>query len=118
TEGVVGLTRSFEKMKYVFHISPVRRIVNWNNETAGYNLDGQQLNGPEGYARILPLRDKCKFHHHDPCPVKCGNCKKVSYKARDYWTPTSVTCYGCGEEVHSKRYCPEMENHNGDKEAC
>ncbi|GJW52076.1 reverse transcriptase domain-containing protein [Tanacetum coccineum] len=49
-----------------------------------------------GYTGILPLCDKCKLHHHGTCPVKCGNCKKVGHQARDCWTPTSVTCYGCG----------------------
>ncbi|GKC88112.1 putative reverse transcriptase domain-containing protein, partial [Tanacetum coccineum] len=33
-------------------------------------------NKNKGYARILPLCDKCRLHHHGPCPVKCGNCKK------------------------------------------
>ncbi|GKA56409.1 putative reverse transcriptase domain-containing protein [Tanacetum coccineum] len=34
-------------------------------------------NNKKGYARILPLCEKCKLHHHGPCPVKCGNYKKV-----------------------------------------
>ncbi|GKF78016.1 hypothetical protein Tco_0230486, partial [Tanacetum coccineum] len=33
-------------------------------------------NKNKGYARILPLCDKCKLHHHGSCPVRCGNCKK------------------------------------------
>ncbi|GJX54407.1 copia protein [Tanacetum coccineum] len=69
------------------------------------------------YAKTLPLCDKCKLHHHGPCPVKCGNCKKVGHQARDYWTPTSVTCYGCRGKGHTKRYCPGLENQNGDEEA-
>nr|GEX48178.1 hypothetical protein [Tanacetum cinerariifolium] len=39
-----------------------------------------------GYARNLPLYDKCKLHHHDPYPVKCGNYKKFSHQVRDCWT--------------------------------
>ncbi|GJU29168.1 putative reverse transcriptase domain-containing protein [Tanacetum coccineum] len=70
-----------------------------------------------GYAGILPLCDKCKLHHHGPCPVKCGNCKKVGHQARDCWTTTSVTCYGCGGKEHTKRYCLRSENQNGDEEA-
>ncbi|GJW83651.1 reverse transcriptase domain-containing protein, partial [Tanacetum coccineum] len=57
----------------------------------------------KGYARILPLCKKCKLHHHGPCPVKCGNCKKVGHQARDYWTLTMMTCYGCGGIRHTKR---------------
>ncbi|GJY43521.1 putative reverse transcriptase domain-containing protein [Tanacetum coccineum] len=36
-----------------------------------------------GYAGTLPLCEKCKLHHHGPCLVKCGNCKKVGHQARD-----------------------------------
>ncbi|GJU57912.1 integrase, catalytic region, zinc finger, CCHC-type containing protein [Tanacetum coccineum] len=66
------------------------------------------------YARALPLCDKCNLHHHHgPCHVKYGNCKKVSHQARDCWTPTSVTCYGCGGKGHTKKYCPGLKNQNG-----
>ncbi|GJZ86694.1 hypothetical protein Tco_0658304, partial [Tanacetum coccineum] len=37
-------------------------------------------NKNKGYARILLLCDKCKLHHHGPCPVRCGNYKKVTTK--------------------------------------
>ncbi|GJS03347.1 reverse transcriptase domain-containing protein [Tanacetum coccineum] len=70
------------------------------------------------YDGTLPLCNKCKLHHqHGPCPIKCGNCKKVNHQARACWTPTSMTCYGCGVKVHTKRYCPGSENQNGDEEA-
>ncbi|GKC07439.1 putative reverse transcriptase domain-containing protein [Tanacetum coccineum] len=70
-----------------------------------------------GYVGTLPLCDKCKLHHHSPCPIKCGNYKKVGHQARDCWTSTTVTCYGCGEKGHTKRYCPESGNQNGDEES-
>ncbi|GJR09576.1 putative reverse transcriptase domain-containing protein [Tanacetum coccineum] len=53
-------------------------------------------NKNKGYAGILPLCDKCKLHHHGPCPVRCGNCKKVDHQARDCWASTTMTCYRCG----------------------
>ncbi|GJT24435.1 reverse transcriptase domain-containing protein, partial [Tanacetum coccineum] len=74
-------------------------------------------NYKKGYAGILPLCNKCKLHHHGPCPIKCGNCKKVSHQARDCWASTTMTCYGCGGKAHTKRYCPELGNQNGDEEA-
>ncbi|GKC86424.1 putative reverse transcriptase domain-containing protein [Tanacetum coccineum] len=40
-------------------------------------------NKNKGNAIILPLCDKCKLHHHGPCPIRCGNCKKVGHQARD-----------------------------------
>ncbi|GJR60608.1 hypothetical protein Tco_1502770 [Tanacetum coccineum] len=50
-----------------------------------------------GYVGILPLlTTRCKLHHHGPCLVKYGNYKKVGHQAKDCWTPTTVTCYGCG----------------------
>ncbi|GJW10759.1 putative reverse transcriptase domain-containing protein [Tanacetum coccineum] len=36
----------------------------------------------KGYARNLPLCNKCKFHHTGPCGAKCGNCKRQSRLAR------------------------------------
>ncbi|GKE99610.1 reverse transcriptase domain-containing protein [Tanacetum coccineum] len=63
-------------------------------------------NKNKGYAGILPLCDKCKLHHHGPCPVRCGNCKKVGHQARDCWASTTITCYGCGGKGYTKRYFP------------
>nr|GEU80408.1 hypothetical protein [Tanacetum cinerariifolium] len=71
----------------------------------------------KGYARILPLCDKCKLHHHDPCPVRCGNCKKVGHQARDCWASTTMTRYGCGGKGHTKRYFPKLGNQNRDGKA-
>nr|GEX06738.1 hypothetical protein [Tanacetum cinerariifolium] len=69
------------------------------------------------YVGTLPLCDKYKLHHHGPFPVQCANCKKFGHQARDCWTPTSLTCYECGEEGHIRKYCPDLENQNGIKEA-
>ncbi|GJR57760.1 putative reverse transcriptase domain-containing protein [Tanacetum coccineum] len=74
-------------------------------------------NKNKGYAGILPLCDKCKLHHHGPCPVRCGNCKKVGHQARDYWASTTMTCYRCGGKGHIKRYYPKLGNQNRDREA-
>ncbi|GKC42676.1 putative reverse transcriptase domain-containing protein, partial [Tanacetum coccineum] len=59
-------------------------------------------NKNKGYARILTLYDKCKLHYHGPCPVRCGNCKKVGHQARDCWASTTMTCYGYGGKGHTK----------------
>ncbi|GKD91411.1 putative reverse transcriptase domain-containing protein [Tanacetum coccineum] len=60
-----------------------------------------------GYAGTLSLCDRSNLHyHHDPCPAQCGNCWKVGHQARDCRTPTSVTCYECGEKGHTRKYCP------------
>ncbi|GKF00910.1 reverse transcriptase domain-containing protein [Tanacetum coccineum] len=73
----------------------------------------------KGYVGTLTLWDKCNLHHHHgPCPVQSGNCKKVGHQARDCWTPTSVTCYKCGEKGHTRKYCLKLKNLNGAREAC
>ncbi|GJV35488.1 putative reverse transcriptase domain-containing protein [Tanacetum coccineum] len=46
------------------------------NEVRAYTV-GNSKN--KGYARILPLCDKCKLHHHGPFLVRCGNCTKVGH---------------------------------------
>ncbi|GJS97978.1 putative reverse transcriptase domain-containing protein [Tanacetum coccineum] len=84
------------------------------NVARGYTVGN---NKNKGYARILPLCDKGKLHHHGLCPVRCGNCKKVGHQARDCWASTMMTCYGCGGKGHTKRYFPELGNQNGDGEA-
>nr|GEW27292.1 hypothetical protein [Tanacetum cinerariifolium] len=70
-----------------------------------------------GYVGTLRLCDKCRFHHHGPFPVQCGNCKNFGHQARDCWTPTSLTCYECRKEGHIRKYCPDLKNQNGIKEA-
>ncbi|GJZ94733.1 reverse transcriptase domain-containing protein [Tanacetum coccineum] len=75
------------------------------------------------YAGTLPLCNKCKFHHHGPCTVKCANCKKVGHLTRDCWNPTTanhqrtITCYECGNQGHYKSDCPELENQNHGNQA-
>ncbi|GJU06477.1 reverse transcriptase domain-containing protein [Tanacetum coccineum] len=68
------------------------------------------------YVGTLLLCNKCKFHHHGPCTVKCANCKKVSHLTRDCWNPTTannqrtITCYECGNQGHYRSDCPELRN--------
>nr|GFB34606.1 reverse transcriptase domain-containing protein [Tanacetum cinerariifolium] len=31
----------------------------------------------KAYAGSLPLCNQCKFHHNEPCTIKCRNCKKA-----------------------------------------
>ncbi|GKD92667.1 reverse transcriptase domain-containing protein [Tanacetum coccineum] len=80
----------------------------------------------EGYARNLPLCNKCKFHHTRPYAAKCGNCKWFGHQTRDCRTPVlrakqrpsvtkqkaEVTCYECGELGHYKSDCPMWKFQN------
>ncbi|GJV60962.1 reverse transcriptase domain-containing protein [Tanacetum coccineum] len=88
-----------------------RKEIIANNKTRGKKWVGYTL------LELYHFYDKCKLHHHGSCLVKCGNYKKFDHQARDCWTPTSMTCYRCGGKGHPKRYCPGLENQNGDKEA-
>ncbi|GJV91908.1 reverse transcriptase domain-containing protein, partial [Tanacetum coccineum] len=72
-----------------------------------------------GYAGTLQLYDKCNLHHNQgPCPAQCGNCWKVGHYARDCWTPTSVTCYECGDKGHTRKYWPNLEDQNEAEKTC
>ncbi|GJU19722.1 reverse transcriptase domain-containing protein [Tanacetum coccineum] len=70
------------------------------------------------YAGTLLLCNKCKFHHHGPCVVKCTNCKKVGHLTRDCWNPTTtnnqrtITYYECGNQGHYRSDCPKLRNQN------
>ncbi|GKE93033.1 hypothetical protein Tco_1574128 [Tanacetum coccineum] len=48
-------------------------------------------NERRGYAGPLPYCNKCKLHHEGQCTVRCRNCKKVRYMARDYKAPVATT---------------------------
>ncbi|GJS53450.1 putative reverse transcriptase domain-containing protein [Tanacetum coccineum] len=77
----------------------------------------------EGYARNLPLYNKCMFHHTGPCVAKCGNCKRFGHETIYCRTPVlrakqgplvakqkaEVTCYECGMLGHYKSKCPKWK---------
>ncbi|GJW03992.1 hypothetical protein Tco_1562848 [Tanacetum coccineum] len=52
--------------------------------TAGNN-ERRVYNGP------LPLCNKCKYHHEEPCTVRYGKCKKVGHLTRDCKVADSTT---------------------------
>ncbi|GKB96430.1 putative reverse transcriptase domain-containing protein [Tanacetum coccineum] len=43
-----------------------------------------------GYARNLPLCNKCKLHHLGQCSVKCRKCKRIGHQTKDCWSKTSA----------------------------
>ncbi|GJZ36566.1 reverse transcriptase domain-containing protein [Tanacetum coccineum] len=72
----------------------------------------------KAYAGSLPLCNQCKFHHNEPCTVKCGNCKKVGHITQNCRTPAAArnqqtrTCYECGSLRHYKSECPIVKFQN------
>ncbi|GJR25216.1 reverse transcriptase domain-containing protein [Tanacetum coccineum] len=83
-------------------------------------------NNNNGYARKLPLYNKCKLRHTSLCTVKCNNCKRVGHMTRNCRTPvlsttqrplvtnqkTAVTCYDCGKQGHYKSEYSKLKNQN------
>ncbi|GJZ05103.1 hypothetical protein Tco_0538378 [Tanacetum coccineum] len=90
-----------------------------------------------GYAGDLPYCNKCRFHHSGQCTIRCGNCKKVGYMARDckaIATATTqrahganqrvlrpnqrvITCYKCRGQRHFRNDYPKLKNQNRWKQA-
>nr|GEU31685.1 putative reverse transcriptase domain-containing protein [Tanacetum cinerariifolium] len=107
TEGVVRLTRWFDKMEMVFHIINCRE-----RETTGQqppvkmqNVGGQNVaraytagnNERRRYAGPFPYYNKCKLHHKGQCTVRCSNCKKVRHMPKDCKVVVPTTTRGALE---------------------
>ncbi|GKD99495.1 putative reverse transcriptase domain-containing protein, partial [Tanacetum coccineum] len=142
TEGVVGLTRLFEKMETgnVIAAEPTQlqdpiRIANnlMDQKLKGYARSDENKrraytvgnNEKKGYVGSLPYCNKCKTHHAGPCTVRCGNCKRVGHMTRDckvtvtlntQRTPVGnqhgIVCYECGRPGHFRKDCPKLKNQN------
>nr|GEY95229.1 reverse transcriptase domain-containing protein [Tanacetum cinerariifolium] len=72
----------------------------------------------KGYARTLPLCNKCKLQHNGSCTIKCGNCKKVGHMTRNCRNPAAannqrtLTCYERGILGLYMNGCLERKNQN------
>nr|GEU90203.1 hypothetical protein [Tanacetum cinerariifolium] len=97
-----------------------------NKEHKVFRAHTTEPSNKKGYARNLPLCNKCKFYHTSLCVAKCGNCKRMGYQTRDCRTPVlrakqrplvakqkaEVTCYECEELGHYKSDCSTLNFQN------
>ncbi|GJW53281.1 putative reverse transcriptase domain-containing protein [Tanacetum coccineum] len=113
TEGVVGLTRWFEKMESVFSISNCtsksRTIPNQQQQIRSRTQAGLMLRQlvTGSHTKVYALCSKCNFHHEaGPYPPRCSNYNRVGHLARDWqWL------LECGAQGHLKKL-PEIWNNN------
>nr|GFB60935.1 hypothetical protein [Tanacetum cinerariifolium] len=88
-----------------------------NNQKQG-NARAMTTTPTEGNvsSRSLPVCERCFTRHVSQCTIKCHKCGKVGHKSR-YCKENSVatganahpiwTCYGCGEQGHTRNRCPK-----------
>nr|GEV04722.1 hypothetical protein [Tanacetum cinerariifolium] len=119
TKGVVGLTRWFEKMEIVFHISIC--LESGQGVARAYMAGSNEKNGYDG---PLPYNNKCKLHHEGPCTVKCEKCNKVRHMTRECMNVVAATatqrapvvnqrvptCFEYRRQGHYKNECPKLKN--------
>ncbi|GKD30028.1 putative reverse transcriptase domain-containing protein [Tanacetum coccineum] len=126
TEGVVGLTRRFEKMETVFHISncpevyQVKMVPGEEDQIERYvrglpdNIQGNVMSAKQTRLKdairlansLINQKLKAKSYtaggnegrvYVRPCTVKCRSCGKIGHLTRDW---------------HFKKDCPKLKNQN------
>nr|GEZ67587.1 putative reverse transcriptase domain-containing protein [Tanacetum cinerariifolium] len=136
TEGVIGLTRWFERIESVSSISNCtaenQKAIEFANDQMDQKLLGiaDRSGEKKPYEGTKPLCPKCNFHHDGPCRSKCTNCKRTGHIDRDcrnratntnnnynnQRTTTAYqgvpTCFKCGAQGHFKNNCSKLENRN------
>nr|GEU67135.1 putative reverse transcriptase domain-containing protein [Tanacetum cinerariifolium] len=77
-----------------------------------------------GYKGNKPLCNSCKKHHTRNCTLTCHNCVRPGHYARDCKkkavatganTQSTLVCYGYGEKGHTRNYCPNKNNPQGEE---
>ncbi|GJV35028.1 putative reverse transcriptase domain-containing protein [Tanacetum coccineum] len=118
TEGVVGLTQWFEKMKYVFYISNC--IVACQYKFATCTLLGSALTWctvQEARSRSWRLKFKnLKVKGTDAVEKYVGGLPDMIQESPRA-VQKVVTCYECGVQGHYKKDCPELKNKNRGNQA-
>ncbi|GJT31146.1 putative reverse transcriptase domain-containing protein [Tanacetum coccineum] len=78
------------------------------------------------YNGLLPLCNKCKFHHEGPCTMRCRKCNKVGHLMRDCKATIStastqrgqvvnqraLTCFECERKGHLRIDCLKLKDQN------
>ncbi|GKD57938.1 putative reverse transcriptase domain-containing protein [Tanacetum coccineum] len=57
-----------------------RQNISGQNVVRAYTIGNNER---RGYTGPHPLCNKCKYHHVEPCIVKCSNCKKTRNRVRN-----------------------------------
>nr|GEU66139.1 putative reverse transcriptase domain-containing protein [Tanacetum cinerariifolium] len=94
------------------------------NSQGGNRSNNNNRAEHSGYKGNKPLCNSCKKHHTGNCMLTCRNCGRPDHYARDCRkkvvatganTQSTLVCYGYGEKGHTRNYCPNKDNPQGEE---
>nr|GFA81303.1 hypothetical protein [Tanacetum cinerariifolium] len=129
TEGVVELTRWFEKMESVFSIS---NCIASNQTTLKKKMTGKYC--PKGEIKKIKTEMwnlKCNYNHEGPYLPKCNNCKRIVHLTKDCRSRPANNnnnnrnnnnlqgngCFECRAQGHFKKNYPKLKNNDRGNQA-
>nr|GEZ18511.1 putative reverse transcriptase domain-containing protein [Tanacetum cinerariifolium] len=68
-----------------------------------------------GYKGHKPLCNTCKKHHNGNCGSTSHNYGRLGHFVKECKRRSTPVCYECGENGHTRNYCPKKNNPQGEQ---